>query len=183
MEKVWFISDLHLNHRNIIPYCARPFESVEEMNEVLIENWNKRVKNGQRVFCLGDFALCERDKIIELGQRLNGRKILVFGNHDGASIESYRLAGFEQVSRYPLLFGNLMLSHTPLSWCPYVNVHGHIHNKRIEDCTDLYKGILANYINVSADVTNFAPIELEELVVKIKERQMPSWEFQAPERI
>lgn len=102
MEKIWFIADSHFSHKNVIDYCNRPFCSVEEMNGALIHNWNKIVKNNDRVFMLGDFALCGKDKIIEIGQQLNGRKILIMGNHEGASLSTYYNAGFEMVSRFPL---------------------------------------------------------------------------------
>lgn len=54
---IWFTSDLHLNHSKIIEYCNRPFSNIEEMNEMLINNWNSVVKPKDIVFCLGDIAL------------------------------------------------------------------------------------------------------------------------------
>ena len=56
-ERVWFVSDLHLSHKNIIKYCSRPFDNVNQMNEILIQNWNKKIGVEDRVFVLGDFAL------------------------------------------------------------------------------------------------------------------------------
>jgi len=77
----WFTSDLHFFHRNVIVYCARPFATVEEMNGVLVENWNRVVSPDDDVYCLGDLSLAFRP--IELfSSRLVGQKFLVPGNHD-----------------------------------------------------------------------------------------------------
>lgn len=161
-ERIWFIGDTHFCHRNIIKYCGRPFDSIEKMNETLISNWNKVVKRDDRVFMLGDFALCGKDKIIEIGQKLNGRKILIMGNHEGASLSTYYNAGFEMVSRFPLLWKNIILSHEPIPECQYPNIHGHLHQKDVEDCVDFLRGVQP-YINVSVDKINFTPIEFKEL--------------------
>lgn len=57
MTKTWFISDTHFGHVNILKYDERPFADIEEMNEELIKRWNKKVKNGDTVWFLGDFAM------------------------------------------------------------------------------------------------------------------------------
>lgn len=166
MEKIWFIADSHFFHKNVIDYCNRPFLSIEEMNSTLIYNWNKIVKNNDRVFMLGDFALCGKDKIIEIGNQLKGRKILILGNHEGASLKTYYEAGFEMVYKYPIYFNNWILSHMPQPNCPCVNIHGHLHQINVDDCLDFEKG-KKPYINVSADKINFTPISLKEIEMKI----------------
>lgn len=88
--KIFLIGDCHFGHRNIIRYCNRPFKDVEDMTEKLIANWNSVVGNNDIVYVVGDFALCGKQKIIEIGRRLNGRKRLILGNHDQASIATYR---------------------------------------------------------------------------------------------
>jgi|SRR5580704_5244184 calcineurin-like phosphoesterase family protein len=82
MPEVYFTSDLHLGHRRIIEYSHRPFENIEEMDEMLINNWNSVVQPGDRIYCLGDFALCDVERATQLAKRLNGQKYLIFGNHD-----------------------------------------------------------------------------------------------------
>ena len=83
---VYFISDTHFNHKNIIKYCNRPYKSVEEMNKVLIENWNRVVKDADVIYHLGDFALYDEE---ELFNKLNGNIILIRGNHDRKSASYY----------------------------------------------------------------------------------------------
>lgn len=77
----FFTSDLHFYHANVIRYCSRPYSSVEHMNEMMILNWNSVVSPEDIVYCLGDFSLAARP-VESFTQRLNGKKILVLGNHD-----------------------------------------------------------------------------------------------------
>lgn len=78
---IYFTSDLHIFHANVIKYCARPFASVEEMNEMLVKNWNDVVGPEDEVYCLGDFSMAFRP-VETFTPRLNGKKHLVPGNHD-----------------------------------------------------------------------------------------------------
>ena len=81
----YLISDLHLGYENIIEYCHRPFETVEEMNDAIIENWNATVDNNNNdivVFLddLGRFA--DDEQLRRWLDRLNGRIVFIEGNHD-----------------------------------------------------------------------------------------------------
>lgn len=78
----WFTSDTHYGHSGIIGYAERPFASVDEMNEQMIMRWNAVVRPGDLVYHLGDFAFCRPDDAVNIARRLNGRKYLIFGNHD-----------------------------------------------------------------------------------------------------
>lgn len=55
-NKIFFTADLHLYHTNIIKHCNRPFETIEEMNNVLVDNWNKVVGPKDTIYILGDFV-------------------------------------------------------------------------------------------------------------------------------
>lgn len=81
--KPWFSSDPHWGHYNIIRYSCRPFSSVEEMNEALIKNFNSKVGPKDHLYLLGDLFFMRYDRAIEILKRLNGKKFLVLGNHDG----------------------------------------------------------------------------------------------------
>lgn len=87
MNDIWFISDTHFGHANILKYCNRPFASVEEMNEKIIENWNKVIKPGDRVFHCGDFGFGTADEMLAIFNRLRGQKYLIEGNHDDESLD------------------------------------------------------------------------------------------------
>ena len=130
----FIISDTHFNHKNIIDYCDRPFASVEEMNDFIVEKWNQVVNNGDIVYHLGDLALGKQEDVRQILTKLKGRKTLVMGNHDHFSVQFYRECGF-QVSRRPIelvfdsddKFYRYLLSHFPQS--EENNIYGHIHDK------------------------------------------------------
>src|SRR5258708_12137402 len=84
---VYFTSDTHFGHANIIRYCDRPFATVEEMDEAMIANWNAVVGRGDDVWHLGDFGWSrDATRIRSIFHQLNGRKRLVIGNHDGKEV-------------------------------------------------------------------------------------------------
>lgn len=183
--KTYFISDTHFNHKNIIKYCNRPFKDVEEMNRVLIENWNNTVTDFDTVFHLGDVALTSESDMKELIPKLKGKKFLIRGNHDKKSKEFFRNVGFGFIPENPLKLNKekLILSHKPLKDTEipkgYVNVHGHIHNNSLHKINpetnemeypeDLYSKKL--HINVSTDVIGFNPISLKELLKKVEDKK------------
>jgi calcineurin-like phosphoesterase family protein len=79
---IWFTSDTHFGHANIIKYCERPFRDTDHMDAVIVDNWNSIVSPEDTVYHLGDVALGTIDKSLANVGRLNGYKILVIGNHD-----------------------------------------------------------------------------------------------------
>lgn len=107
----------------------------------------------------GDFALSGKDKIIEIGQQLNGRKTLVLGNHDGASLKTYYDAGFEMVSKYPIVVGEFFIvSHMPQYIQEngvYANIFAHVHTN------PMYKSVSSRSFCVSAERINYTPISFE----------------------
>ena len=90
---IWFTSDLHLGHRAAINMCGRPFENVEEMNEILIRNFNSCVKKNDTVYILGDFSFASPEETRKILEKLNGKKHLIIGNHDKSckGLENYFL--------------------------------------------------------------------------------------------
>ena len=103
MIETWFTSDHHFGHKNILEYEkeARPFKTIEEMNETLIERWNSVVQPHHLVYHLGDF--CFGKKNMDIAARLNGKKKLVMGNHDTYPTADY-LRYFDQL--YGVIFYN-----------------------------------------------------------------------------
>lgn len=132
--EIWFTSDTHFGHRNILKYeaSARPFRSVAEMDQTLIGNWNSVVGEDDLVFHLGDFALARSERVAELLSQLHGRKRLVLGNHDRVRQFDWTGLGFERVYANPVLFdGRFVLSHEPLARIPdgKVGLYGHVHGR------------------------------------------------------
>lgn len=81
-QGIFFTSDLHFGHKNIIKFCNRPWDTTEEMDEALIANWNSVVGDNDIVFDLGDFAFATNRRWKDILERLNGRHYLILGNHE-----------------------------------------------------------------------------------------------------
>lgn len=151
---IFFTSDTHFGHHNIIEYCQRPFSSVEEMDESLVQKWNEVVKPKDTVFHLGDLAF--KYGMIS-AHKLNGKKFLILGNHDLRIHKCrFRDAGFTLLSNN-YKFYDLNLTHWPhpQNFDPeYINICGHVHNNwRTKD----------GWVNVGVDAWDFKPISFEEL--------------------
>ena len=98
--KYFFTSDLHFGHRNILEYCKRPWKTVEDMNEGLIDNWNRVVSPAHTVYFLGDFFFTGKQKAIDIANRLNGAIYWISGNHDKGHIKKKELLSrFEGVDK------------------------------------------------------------------------------------
>lgn len=88
-EKLFFTSDLHFGHARIIEYCKRPYSSVEQMDRVLIDNWNDTISVDDTIVIAGDFCLSGKQAWSTYLNKLNGIKILVEGNHDHGIPDGY----------------------------------------------------------------------------------------------
>lgn len=174
---IFFISDTHFCHSNIIKYCNRPYSDVDEMNKDFIERWNSVVGKDDIVYHLGDFALCDKAGIKLLAKQLNGTKYLVRGNHDHWSKTFYEECGFNVLINPPVVLDGITIngnqvcvSHTPIrdSQMPKgcINLHGHIHEKKLENCQDKYPPMyydVKRHFNISCDVLGFKPLSLTDL--------------------
>ena len=161
----FIISDLHFNHKNIIEYCNRPFESIEEMNKTLIKNWNRIVKGDDIVWVLGDFAIGNKEKISQIVEQLNGRIYLVMGNHDDHSMKWYYDCGFEKVYDRPVIWAEYFIfSHHPRTEhaAVYGYFYGHIHNN------EEYRDYTSNTFCVCAERLNYTPILITDAIEKMK---------------
>lgn len=168
-KKVFFIADTHFGDSNIIIYENRPFSSVDDMNSILVKNWNDTVSENDTVFFLGDLSFCNKEKTAEICHSLNGEKFLVMGNHDTENEQFYYECGFSGVSRYPIIYNNFwILSHEPLyinKNMPYANIFGHVHGNPI------YKDVSERSFCVSVERINYTPIEISEIQRRILEKE------------
>lgn len=114
MSNIYFISDTHFGHKNIIPYADRPFTDVLDMQEKLIANWNNTVNKEDIVYHLGDFAWYPSVKNMQpILERLNGTVYLIRGNHDKGTRSMYIRSGFADVFD-ELIIDNFLLTHHPV---------------------------------------------------------------------
>lgn len=166
-QNIFITSDHHFNHINIIKYCNRPFKDVNEMNKELIKKWNGVVKPNDIVYHLGDFHLGHKDEIKRVVSQLNGKIFLIRGNHDRNTVSTYTEAGLTVLKNAPIILEDykIILSHRPLldSIIPenFINIHGHIHNHKLEDDYDTNLYSPEKHLNVSIDVTNFKPMQFK----------------------
>jgi len=172
MKKTFYIADPHFDHPGIISYCKRPFENVENMNETLIENWNKVVRQNDDVYIIGDFGFPKKahqvPHLIEIAKRLKGNKHLIIGNHDKRSLHNPEFTKlFNTIEIYAEIFDEetkVVLFHYPIAeWNGYfgesIHIHGHIHNH--ENKNIAYE---ENRYNVGVELIDFTPITLDELI-------------------
>jgi calcineurin-like phosphoesterase family protein len=194
VANIWFISDTHFGHASTfnkfrvhIDACRfnvqalaavdeernecncpfmRPFTSVEEMDETLVENWNKVVRPQDKVYHLGDVAI--KKPYVATVKRCNGHKRLVRGNHDIWAMGIYLHAGFEEIYGSRKL-EDMLFTHIPVhpeslrhNW---TNVHGHVHS----NVPALHFG--PRYVNICVEVTEYRPLAFEEVRQRVREQR------------
>ena len=152
--KVFFTGCTHYGHANIIRLCNRPFASVEEMDEALIENHNKVVGKDDMVYHHGDFAFKGRQDNVEILKRLNGKVILIQGNHDP-------ILWGQHILEYKANKKSVVMCHYPIEeWNGYfrgaIHTHCHTHQPDLVSATRRF--------NVGVDSCNYAPISLDEIL-------------------
>lgn len=169
---IYFTSDLHLGHKNVIQMQNRPFETVDDMNEALIQNFNSVVHQNDIVYILGDLAFRLREtKCNEFIARLKGTKILIRGNHD----REYDPSLFEEITDFKMIkyehVTYSMIHYPMLEWKHSrhnrgVNLHGHIHSNGAYNEENIKQGILRYDVGVEAH--DYKPISLEDIHNKFK---------------
>ena len=162
---IYLIADTHFGDDSIRRYENRPFDSVSEMDNTLVNNWNNTVTDSDEVYVLGDFGGNGNES--DILRKLNGKKYLVKGNHDTESNNYYRNCGFEEVYDLPVLFKSFwIMSHDAIyvnSNMPYANLFGHVHN------TPIVRDYSSQHFCVSAERINYTPISFEDIASKVKE--------------
>ena len=186
----WWTSDHHFGHRNIITYCDRPFEDVDEMHCALVDNWNAEVNDDDEVWVLGDLVLQQSSvNLMTHVSRMKGRKILVPGNHDACwqghtkgvrKVAQYlNLGGFEEIIDRPepvIIAGEeVQMSHFPYR----DDRPDRPHPERFTEWrpTDTGRWLLCGHIhdlwrqqgkqiNVGVDAWEFAPVS-EDVLAEI----------------
>ncbi len=163
-ESLFVIGDLHFDHEAVIKGCDRPFGSVDERNEALIEYWNDVVGIDDTVYVLGDFTFgASPRRVQELADLLNGVKVFIPGTHDERSKR-----WFVDYATLTYRHKDFVLIHDPHD-APKTDawiVHGHSHNKNPD-----YPFInpARKTVNASAELINYTPLRLDTLVKYLKD--------------
>lgn len=161
---IYFTSDSHLHHKNILKFEDRPYNTVEEMTSDMIQKWNDQVEDSDYVYHLGDLCLGNLEQTIDILQRLKGKIILIKGNHDFSKhykkinqlglLHEYHEVGITMkykkqqmwLTHYPMEIGT-----RPRKW----SIHGHLHSEESE---------WEDQINVGADSPDFKHKPFGELI-------------------
>ena len=167
MKNRWLVSDTHFGHAGVCRFThhdtgikIRPWTDPNEMDEDMVRMWNEIVAPNDRVYHLGDVVINRR--CLPTLNRLNGKKVLIRGNHDIFRLEEYT-PYFEDIRGYKVLSKEgIIMSHIPVHpsqlerW--KANVHGHLHSNLLDD---------HRYINVCVEQTEFKPILLDEILDRV----------------
>ena len=170
MGATWFFSDPHWGHNGVCQFLRndgeklRPWTDPELMNEEMSANWNNCVKKEDKVYVLGDWAI--NNRFVNYGKHLNGRKILIKGNHDIFKLDKY-LEVFDDIRSYQVFPKHgIIASHIPLHPCQFehrfkFNIHGHLHSNDVL----LPNGeIDLHYFSVCVEKIDFKPILFDDIL-------------------
>jgi calcineurin-like phosphoesterase family protein len=189
VSETFVTSDEHFYHPAIIGYCDRPWSTVAEMNEGLVERWNAVVMPADVVWVLGDWAMGKLKQSLQITPRLNGHKRLVSGNHDKCSPlhrsyrpgakEMYIAAGFEMVIDPPILRDVEIGGHR-VDMCHFPYEGDHTAEDRYADARPADEGRVllhghvhnewaerGRQINVGVDVRDYRPMHADEVAALV----------------
>ena len=187
MSNVWVTSDWHINHRNILDYCHRPWKTLDEMHSGLIANYNKKVNPGDNVYFLGDIIFGKKkllpDIMNEVFSQLNGQKFLIKGNHDYYCKEEWFSKHFVWIRDYYELrvldaeapngkWQKFIMCHYPIySWNEMANgsicLSGHAHGST--DQTNLQTRRID--VGIDAMYSDHSPINVNTILGIMKNRK------------
>lgn len=166
-HKQYFISDTHFGHENIIKFVdnkgnkLRDFKSIEEHDNLIIENINKRVRIQDKLYLLGDVVMNRR--CLSILERINTKKrVLIKGNHDIFTLKDYSkyfrdIRAYKVMPKYGIIFSHIPIHPNNLMARFKLNVHGHLHEKNYDD---------EKYMNICVEQTNYEPVELQEILTR-----------------
>ena len=189
MKQVFVTSDNHFGHLNLIKYCDRPLN----IDQLMIDNWNRNVKPNDVVFVVGDFVIANgsnKNYLKMVVSRLNGNKILIRGNHDHMSDEEFKSDfGFKEVKPY-FAFGETFLTHYPL-YDTDEDLDKQMKQitkpEDVQKLIDIYEAyndsnckyiihghihalgpqVSANHFNVAIDRNNYCPLLYNDVLIKL----------------
>lgn len=162
---IYFTSDTHFGHKNILSYCNRPFLTIEEHDQAIIENWNSVVKSNDVVYHLGDVGWSTHS--LACVNKLKGKIHLIRGNHDSNKIANHtRWLSVKEVFMLNYNKQSFFLSHyAHRTWNSMnrgvMHLYGHSHGNLPGHCRSL---------DVGVDCWNFTPVHMDIIVEKLKDQ-------------
>ena len=179
-DKLFFTSDPHFGHENILKYCHRPFSSIEEHDEELILLWNETVPEDGIVFILGDIGFCSETYLKTILNRLNGKIYWIIGNHDWRRITPGIMNRFECITQQMVITVDnklVYLNHFPFLCYPDSDRHpvyqffGHVHSGPLSTSSDISRLVHLNkrQYDVGVDNNEYKPISFQDIMKKIGE--------------
>lgn len=190
MEKQFYIADWHYDHANCIAFDNRPFINVSEMNKELISRWNKAVSNDDTVYILGDMFWCHWRDALPILDQLNGKKILIKGNHDKCNAAEF-IKKFSKIVDYLEVKDNdrnVVLCHYPIPcfknhFYGWYHLYGHVHTSFEWSMMEHNKYLMetlytkqCNMYNVGAMISymDYTPRTLDEILLLSNGREEAS---------
>lgn len=183
-KHLFFVSDTHFGHENIIKFCNRPFKTTNEMDEALIKNWNSVVGPEDTIFHLGDFAFGGSQLWNYTLQKLNGHKILIIGNHDMKNLRQGYMRWFDAVlpqaqlqidnravylNHYPFLcYGGSYRGEKGAVWQLFGHLHLNTRGDIIGKDFERTKYCFPYQYDVGVDLNNFCPVSWNTVKSKIQ---------------
>jgi len=181
---IFFTSDTHFGHANVIRYSNRPFKDAREMDDEMIKRWNATVGNNDVVYHLGDFAFAQPDRIDVILRQLNGHKHFLNGNHDKTMRKLDLKQYFETVGDYreinvPDKDGPyhekqmIVMCHYPMiSWNKAHHgswmLHGHCHH-------NLKYPFRGRIVDVGVDGWDYKPVSYDQIKEHMKKVTDPEF--------
>lgn len=173
-QNIFFTSDNHFGHDNIIKYENRPFNDTDNMNCEMVKLWNEAVGEDDLVYIVGDFSFCNAETTNALLSSLNGKKVLVLGNHDQfVKSKKFNKSLLLEICNYKEITykgKRFVMCHYPLASNDnkMINIYGHLHSNRQDDIHYCSMDLPKNSYNVGADVNGFKPIHIDKIIEKLR---------------
>jgi calcineurin-like phosphoesterase family protein len=173
---VWFTSDLHLGHSNIIRLAGRPYTDVIQMDEALVANWNSRVGRDDRVYLLGDLSFHRPEITRDFVRRLHGEIHLIVGNHDERTVRKIpdAFASVEAFSEIKLWDQHITLCHYALrvwsrSHYGALSLYGHSHGNLEPYGRSMDVGVDSPWVT---GIPEYRPFSFEEVLASVSQRDI-----------
>lgn len=190
MSKVFYISDMHIGHKNCLSFDNRPFMTIEEQDNEIIKRWNSVVTIDDDVWILGDISWYSPEKTIQIFNQLNGNKHLCVGNHDQKLLKNNNVRDlFVEIVDYKELYLDkkhaVVLCHYPIPcyknhYYGWYHLYGHVHTsfewnmmqKFQQEMRDLYDMPSRMYnVGCMIDYMNYTPRTLNEILEFVEQKK------------